>query len=1124
MKKFILLLTLIFLLVKPGWTTVADLGEYLDSTCVSVRGSVLVNWDTWDENGETDNPDSIRYWITYSNTTTKLDNTGSTNNGNQWTGQYSEIFRAQRPGCGNGNYTLHIIFYDGSYVGDHLFSWRVVPDSVTAVGRATKLLELDEDNTTIDLDGTTVGALTTTDKTGHILAANGLDSDTSFDMLQALVETNLDATISSRSDFDETSDAVVLDLDGLDADTSFDMLQALLETNLDATVSSRSDFDETSDAVVLDVDGLDDDTSWQAVQAKIDNALDDSLGTTKNLVQLLIDDSLGTSKNLTALLLDDSFGTTKNVINGAVATLIDDSLGSAKAAVNLLIDDSLGSAKSTITGAVATLIDDSLGNTKSLVQLLLDDSFGVVKQTVYILLDDSFGTSKNLVALLLDDSLGSAKATITGAVATLIDDSLGDAKLVINGVVADLIDDSLGDAKHIVHILLDDSFGTSKNLVALLIDDSLGDAKAVINSDLAAILDTLQNQDDWVSGLTTSDNIGINADDVDGDFTAVDFESNFITADKIASNAIGEPELAANAITSSELATSAVTEIAEEVNDSVFFADSTDYFTEAGGKMGSPQVLQGAASGLTYQGFYEYELDDSYDQSGDSIKAGHLLRHGHHILAGSLLVQDSLGWYVWANVDTATTIDTSDVGNWFLENVAPSAATDWTSSEKEQFRYAIGVDGVKDTLHDSSYVKLTKLKLDSLHFLGTDSALVKLGAAGTGDWTGNEKEQVRYALGIDGVKDTLHDSSYVKNIYYLSELLLDDSLGDAKLLIHALLDDSLGDAKRLIFLLLDDSLGDAKLAINLLIDDSLGDAKELMNKMTFIGGAAGSLSVDMSSMPSGSDTTAIREMLYSERWGLDTIWLAAIAGGDSTRRIDSVMYIIAGAGAGATAVELADTLEGRGYTPGIDAYACSVMVLDDDDNPVSGVEVYLQNTAGTATPYRNTTNVNGFAIFNADSLTFYRVVIDKPGYTPDNTYDTFSVLPAHRRDTVLATAFDPGTPTDPDMCRLYQCRINDPFGDAVANAKVTIWLNSEENICDSTGNTIVAKAPKKQNTRTDADGYWFADVYQNDLIYYNNNGVITDAQTTYTIIVEVSPQEKRIYIVDTESETSYLVY
>lgn len=63
----------------------------------------------------------------------------------------------------------------------------------------------------------------------------------------------------------------------------------------------------------------------------------------------------------------------------------------------------------------------------------------------------------------------------------------------------------------------------------------------------------------WTQGLyvrttplVVADNIGINADDVDGDFTAADFETDFITAAKIAANAIGSSEIAANAIGVSE--------------------------------------------------------------------------------------------------------------------------------------------------------------------------------------------------------------------------------------------------------------------------------------------------------------------------------------------------------------------------------------------------------------------------------------------------------------------------------------------------------------------------------------------------------------------------------------------
>jgi len=68
------------------------------------------------------------------------------------------------------------------------------------------------------------------------------------------------------------------------------------------------------------------------------------------------------------------------------------------------------------------------------------------------------------------------------------------------------------------------------------------------------------------STLTTSDNIGINLDDVIGTLDASEIGSNAITADKIA----------ADAITSSELATSAADEIADEVWDESRSEHTTD--------------------------------------------------------------------------------------------------------------------------------------------------------------------------------------------------------------------------------------------------------------------------------------------------------------------------------------------------------------------------------------------------------------------------------------------------------------------------------------------------------------------------------------------------------------------
>jgi len=77
-------------------------------------------------------------------------------------------------------------------------------DAATIWAYGSRILtELDEDNTTIDLDGTTVGGLTTWDKTGYTLSGAGIDNI--WDELQAGHTTvgsfglNLDAAISTRA-------------------------------------------------------------------------------------------------------------------------------------------------------------------------------------------------------------------------------------------------------------------------------------------------------------------------------------------------------------------------------------------------------------------------------------------------------------------------------------------------------------------------------------------------------------------------------------------------------------------------------------------------------------------------------------------------------------------------------------------------------------------------------------------------------------------------------------------------------------------------------------------------------------------------------------------------------------
>jgi len=267
---------------------------------------------------------------------------------------------------------------------------------------------------------------------------------------------------------------------------------------------------------------------------------------------------------------------------------------------------------------------------------------------------------------------------------------------------------------------------------------------------------------------------------------------------------------------------------------------------------------------------------------------------------------------------------------------------------------------------------------------------------------------------------------------------------------------------------------------------------------------------------SGSDTTAILALLNNHRWGVDTIWLAVLAEGDSLRRVDTVVYVktvnsleetisvSATVYYDSVGKYVADTLAGRGWMPGNGAYSCSVLVLNEDDTPITNVSVFLKNTAGTATIYKNLTNANGFAWFNADSLTYYRVLITVAGYTQDNAYDTFAVSPTHLRDTVTVTTFDPGTPTDPRYCRLYQCGLNDYGGNNLVGARVEIELENF-GLKVKTASDSVPVPPKilRQIIKTDANGNWSADVPQ--------AGQLASPADTFDTIIKVYMTDYDVY-------------
>ena len=115
--------------------------------------------------------------------------------------------------------------------------------------------------------------------------------------------------------------------------------------------------------------------------------------------------------------------------------------------------------------------------------------------------------------------------------------------------------------------------------------------------------------------------------------------------------------------------------------------------------------------------------------------------------------------------------------NNYVYSIATNASTDWTATEREQIRYRLGIDGTTQSPGDNTpHLGSTYPTLDSLGSLVstrlaaadyTPPDNVSISAIKTKTdrltfWTDDEKEQIRYRLGVDG--DTQTPSTNVPHL------------------------------------------------------------------------------------------------------------------------------------------------------------------------------------------------------------------------------------------------------------------------------------------------------------------------------------------------------------------------
>lgn len=157
---------------------------------------------------------------------------------------------------------------------------------------------------------------------------------------------------------------------------------------------------------------------------------------------------------------------------------------------------------------------------------------------------------------------------------------------------------------------------------------------------------------------------------------------------------------------------------------------------------------------------------------------------------------------------------------------------------------------------------------------------------------------------------------------------------------------------------------------------------------------------------------------------------------------------------------------------GAGIYAYKVTVFDSANNvPVPSVSGYLRNLNQTVLIATGKSNSDGELLFNLDAGS-YLLVANAPGYL-FNPFDTI-VVGGAGEDTLLGYTFDPGQPSQLNLCRAY-AYIYDINGNPESQATITASLPGG---VARSGQIIVS--PFKVNTVSDSLGYFYLDLIPSD--------------------------------------------
>ncbi|MFH2055823.1 MAG: hypothetical protein ABIJ61_07690 [bacterium] len=183
---------------------------------------------------------------------------------------------------------------------------------------------------------------------------------------------------------------------------------------------------------------------------------------------------------------------------------------------------------------------------------------------------------------------------------------------------------------------------------------------------------------------------------------------------------------------------------------------------------------------------------------------------------------------------------------------------------------------------------------------------------------------------------------------------------------------------------------------------------------------------------------------------------------------------------------------------GSGAYACTLYVLENStESAIPGAFVRALNQSETATAAVGETDSNGRLLFALDAAE-YHLLAQANGYQFDVLPEPVTVSTSGANDTLWATRFDPGAPSEPGLCRVYGFVLSlgseGLEGVTITASVLTTPLRW--------GSVVVS--PYSLSTLTNESGYWELDLIPNssltpdgtvyDFTMYDQSGTLLRKQ------------------------------